>query len=84
MFDSDRDGLLNEVELVHTFGHLCVIKEENLPATDESLHSDAHASSLAQDVLQRYGSAEVSISDVCVCVCVLYVVYGVYGVCVCV
>ena len=70
VFDSDRDGLLNEVELVHTFGHLCVIKEENLLATDESLQSDTHASSLAQDVLQRYGSAEVCKFGVCVCVCV--------------
>ena len=62
VFDSDKDGLLSEVELVHAFGHLCVIKEENLLATDESLQSDTHASSLAQEVLQRYGSAEV-----CVC-----------------
>ena len=76
VFDSDRDGLLSEVELVHTFGHLCVIKEENLLATDESLQSDTHASSLAQEVLQRYGSAEVCTFGVCVCVCVF--------VCVCV
>ena len=59
MFDSDGDGLLNEVELVQALGHLCVIREENLPTTDESLHSDTHASSMAQDVLQEYGSAVV-------------------------
>ena len=59
VFDSDGDGLLNEVELVQALGHLCVIKEENLPAIDESLNSNTHASSLAQDVLQQYGSAEV-------------------------
>ena len=69
VFDSDRDGLLSEVELVHAFGHLCVIKEENLVATDESLQSDTHASSLAQEVLQRYGSAEVCVC-VCACACV--------------
>lgn len=61
MFDSDKDGLLNEVELVHALGHLCVIKEENMLATEESLQSDTHASSMAQDVLQQYGSAEVCI-----------------------
>lgn len=59
MFDSDRDGLLNEVELVQALGHLCVIREENLSTADESLHSDTHASSLAQDVLQQYGGVEV-------------------------
>ena len=68
VFDSDRDGLLSEVELVHAFGHLCVIKEENLTATDESPQSDTHASSLAQYVLQRYGSAEICKFGVCVCV----------------
>ena len=59
VFDSDRDGVLNEVELVQALGHLCMIREENPSTTDESLHSDTHASSLAQDVLQQYGSAEV-------------------------
>lgn len=59
MFDSDKDGLLNEVELVQALGHLYVIREENVPTTDELLHSDTHASSLAQDILQKYGSAEV-------------------------
>ncbi|XP_065891186.1 ubiquitin carboxyl-terminal hydrolase 32-like isoform X2 [Dysidea avara] len=54
VFDIDKDGVLNEVELVQALGHLCVIKEENLPVTDESLHSDTHASSLAQEVLQQY------------------------------
>ena len=59
VFDSDGDGLLNEVELVQALGHLCIIREENLPTTDESLHCDTHASSLAQDILQNYGSKVV-------------------------
>lgn len=61
VFDIDKDGVLNEVELVQALGHLCVIKEENLPETDESLHSDAHASSLAQKVLQQYSTTKVCI-----------------------
>lgn len=60
MFDSDKDGLLNEVELVQALGHLHAIREENVLPVDESLHSDTHASSMAQKVLQRYGSTEVS------------------------
>lgn len=66
MFDSDKDGVLNEVELVQALGHLCVIREENLSTADESLHSDTHASSLAQDVLQQYGGVEVCTFSVCI------------------
>jgi len=62
VFDSDKDRLLNEVELVQAIGHLCVIREENLLVMDESLHSDTHASSMAQEVLQQYGSTEVCTS----------------------
>ena len=83
VFDSDRDGLLSEVELVHAFGHLCVIKEENLTATDESPQSDTHASSLAQYVLQRYGSAEICKFGVCACVCVRMCVRVCVCACVC-
>ena len=61
VFDIDKDGVLNEVELVQALSHLCSIKEENLPETDESLHSDTHASSLAQEVLQQYSTTKVCI-----------------------
>jgi len=59
VFDVDKDGVLNEVELVQAVGHLCVIKEENFPVTDDSLHADTHASSLAQEILQQYCKTKV-------------------------
>jgi len=86
VFDVDKDGVLNEVELVQALGHLCVIREENLPVTDESLNLDTHASSLAQKVLQQYSKTKVCIYIyvclyICVYICMYLCVYIYVSVC---